>query len=296
MNYGKNKGLPTCDEINRFDIVDFLASIGFHPAKISGENFWYLSPLREEKNPSFKVNRRLNRWYDFGTSEGSTLIDFGIRYYHCTIRELLEKLSAPFLTRQIVPHKNGNLLTVAEPAIMIKNILPLHDKSLFHYLEQRRIAINVAQRFCSEIEFTIREKNFFAIGFKNNLGGHELRNKFFKGSSSPKEITLLKSDNKKILIVFEGFFDFLSYLMIMMNENSNGKNFLVLNSVSFGKKSLPLMGSYKSVELFLDNDAAGNQLTSLALDRSERFKDMRNLYAGYKDLNDFLCGLKMKTE
>jgi len=28
--------------------------------------YWYLSPLREEKEASFKVNRKKNVWYDHG--------------------------------------------------------------------------------------------------------------------------------------------------------------------------------------------------------------------------------------
>ncbi len=48
------------------------------------------------------------------------------------------------------------------------------------------------------------------MGFKNNFGGFELRNKYFKGSSSPKEITLISNNSPDRLNVFEGFMDFLS--------------------------------------------------------------------------------------
>src|SRR5690606_28377132 len=46
----------------------YLSSLGHEPARISGNNFWYHSPLHADKMPSFKINRQLNKWYDFAGS------------------------------------------------------------------------------------------------------------------------------------------------------------------------------------------------------------------------------------
>lgn len=46
------------------DMIDYLKTLGFKPEKIRNNDYWYLSPLREEKTASFKVNRKLNAWYD----------------------------------------------------------------------------------------------------------------------------------------------------------------------------------------------------------------------------------------
>lgn len=54
-------------DAKQLDLVDYLASLGHQPQKVRNQDHWYLSPLREEKNPSFKVDRRLNVWYDHGT-------------------------------------------------------------------------------------------------------------------------------------------------------------------------------------------------------------------------------------
>ena len=91
-------------------------------------------------------------------------------------------------------------------------------------------------------------KQYYAIGFKNNAGGYELRNEKFKASSSPKDITLIKNQAEKIA-VFEGFFNFLSYQAIHQKQEQPPTNFLILNSTSFFQKSLPLMQSHKSVHL-----------------------------------------------
>ena len=59
---------------------------------MKGNDYWYLSPLRNEKSPSFKVNRTKNLWYDHGIGKGGTLVDFGILYYRCSVKEFLAKL------------------------------------------------------------------------------------------------------------------------------------------------------------------------------------------------------------
>ena len=63
-----------CNEAKRVDIIDFLALNGFKPDFNQGVNYWYKSPLRDEKNPSFKVNSFKNLWFDFGIGEGGDLI------------------------------------------------------------------------------------------------------------------------------------------------------------------------------------------------------------------------------
>lgn len=55
----------TIDEAKRVRIVDFLALLGHRAQYMKSEQYWYLSPLRKEVTPSFKVNDRLNEWYDF---------------------------------------------------------------------------------------------------------------------------------------------------------------------------------------------------------------------------------------
>ena len=63
-------------------------------------------------------------------------------------------------------------------------------------------------------------KYTMAIGFKNDSGGYELRNPYFKGSSSPKDITTFNNGAKEAT-VFEGFIDFLSFMAIHKNQSQN---------------------------------------------------------------------------
>jgi len=63
-------------------------------------DYWYLSPFRQEKTPSFKINRHQNVWFDHGAGEGGTIIDLGVKLYNCTYQELLEKTDKWQLSNQ----------------------------------------------------------------------------------------------------------------------------------------------------------------------------------------------------
>src|SRR3954463_15840099 len=79
-------------EARQMDIVEYLEKLGYQPEKIRNNDYWYLSPLRDEKTASFKVNRKLNAWYDHGIGRGGNIIDFGLLYHGCTVSELLPRL------------------------------------------------------------------------------------------------------------------------------------------------------------------------------------------------------------
>ncbi len=278
--------LPSVEEVKNTDIVDYLQNLGFTPQKILHNNYWYLSPLRDETTPSFKVNRNLNRWYDFGEGKGGNLIDFGILYHRCTVSELLKKMNS-FSFHQ----HDTSLKKEDEEAKKIRVISEREITSLVlsRYLHKRRIPLEIASGFCREISYELYGKNYYAIGFKNNAGGYELRNEKFKASSSPKDVTLITNNAAENITVFEGFFNFLSYLAIHQKQEQPLTNFLVLNSASFFEKSLPLMQSHRSVHLYLDCDTTGQNCTqkALAIDK-QKFNDERHLYQNYKDLNDWV--------
>jgi hypothetical protein len=222
-------------EARQVDLVSYLAQLGHHPVQVRHPNYWYLSPLREEKTPSFKINQKLNRWYDHGLGVGGNLIDFAIRYHGCTIRELLQSLKenlsfpppAP-IREKIQPAENEN------PVIILRE-RPLWSFSLCRYLQQRSIPLELAKRYCQEVVYHLNGKTHVAIGFKNDAGGYELRQPSTKISSSPKSMTTFQNGAPEVA-VFEGFFDFLSYLKILPLQAKKQTDFLVLNSVSFFKR------------------------------------------------------------
>ncbi len=81
----------TIDEAKRVRIVDFLAQLGHRAQYMKSEQYWYLSPLRKEVTPSFKVNDWLNEWYDFGEATGGDLVELG--KYLCGTKSVSEALA-----------------------------------------------------------------------------------------------------------------------------------------------------------------------------------------------------------
>src|SRR6185312_3257192 len=77
----------SCEEARKIDLVDYLAHLGHYPRRIRQNEYWYISPLRDEKTASFKVNRKLNLWFDHGMGKGGNTVDFGISYHRCPIPE-----------------------------------------------------------------------------------------------------------------------------------------------------------------------------------------------------------------
>lgn len=278
----------SCSEARELDIVDYLSGLGHEPVKIKGRDFWYLSPLRNEKTASFKINRKLNRWFDYGLGKGGNLIDFAIDYHGCTVGEFLASLQDGFFFQQPSPkYTTTTCQREQDNGIKILEVKSIFHPALLDYLEERRIPIAIADRHCREVHYRVGDKSYFAIGFVNDAGGYELRNVYFKGSSSPKNITTIANGNSE-LAVFEGFADFLSFVVIMGWQLPYSADVLVLNSLAFFECSLPFMDVYAKVRLYLDNDTAGQNCSRMALSRSGRYLDESTLYRNCNDLNDWL--------
>ena len=69
------------EDVKQIPIADYLHSLGYSPVKQQGNGLWYKSPLREEHEPSFKVNTDRNLWYDFGAGKGGNIIALAKELY-----------------------------------------------------------------------------------------------------------------------------------------------------------------------------------------------------------------------
>ena len=193
---------------NRISIRDFLARRGIQPKYERNGYGMYLSPLREERTPSFKVDYVRNLWYDFGLGEGGTLLTLVMRLERCdryaAIRILSNgeirqagsaSLSSGIYERPAVGGVSPVMRLAAVPALRILSDAPLRHPALVGYLASRGIVPSVAAAFCREVRYEVNGRAFFAVGFRNDAGGWELRSERFKGGSSPKYITTLKGCN-----------------------------------------------------------------------------------------------------
>lgn len=80
------------NDLKNISIRDFLARRGILPKYERNGYGMYLSPLRDERTPSFKVDYVQNLWYDFGLGEGGTLLTLVMRLERCNSREAVRRL------------------------------------------------------------------------------------------------------------------------------------------------------------------------------------------------------------
>lgn len=171
---------------------------------------------------------------------------------------------------------------------------PLTNPVLLDYFKERGIPPEIAKKTCKEVHFQNKGKWYFAVAFANRSGGYEIRNKYLKGSISPKEITHIKNGGDRCIVV-EGFMDYLSYLTLKSMRPGSGQpaDYIVLNSVSNVGKAIPLLKEYKSAFCLLDNDHAGREAFCRMAEAGCPVRDKSTCYAEYNDLNDYLLGKKM---
>ena len=286
---------------NRISIRDFLAWRGIQPKYERNGYGMYLSPLREERTPSFKVDYVRNLWYDFGLGEGGTLLTLVMRLERCDSREAVRRLqngekrdagsaslSPSVGERPAVGGPSPVVRLAAVPALRILSDDPLRHPALIGYLVSRGIVPSVAAAFCREVRYEVNGRAFFAVGFRNDAGGWELRSERFKGGSSPKHITTI--DNRSdTVIAFEGFMDFLAYLSLKHPERLR-IDAAVLNSVVNLPKAIPFLSRHPVIHAFFDNDEAGRKTTSDLIRLCPRSEviDQSSFYSGHKDVNDYL--------
>ena len=253
-------------------IADFLYSLGYSPVKQQGINLWYKSPLREETEPSFKVNTERNQWYDFAIGKQTPHI---------------HPVSFSFGKQSF-----------SEPSFQQLDIVQLTSPALLAYLQERGINTALAKRECKEARFTHNGKRYFAIAFPNISGGYEIRNRYFKGCIAPKEISHIRQSGKprSACYVFEGFMDYLSFLTLRLEScpqspDFDRQDYIVLNSVANVPKALYPLGSYERIHCFFDNDRAGMeaiQQIRKEYDATRYIRDASQIYSGCKDLNEYL--------
>ncbi len=278
----------TIKDAKEMDMVDYLSQLGYKPDHSTGNNYWYTSPQKtqKERTPSFKINRKLNSWYDWseGKNIGGNLVDFGILYHQCSVADFLEKLNGNKISIRQVPLEKED----RESQIKILTVRDLQSLPLVKYLNQRKIPAHIYNNHCKEVTYQLKDKNYYSIGFKNDSGGYELRNEYSKLSSSPKGSTFINNGAKEVA-TFEGFFNFLSYQLLEEKNQLPKHNYLILNSASFFNKQLSLMNAHEKVLLYLDNDKTGRKFSeqAIAID-PVKFEDKRHLYKDFKDLNDWL--------
>ena len=278
------------DTMRHIALADFLERLGHQPVRRSGNELWYIAPYRGERTPSFRVNVAKQLWYDFGTGKGGDIFTLagefiGSNDFIEQVKFIAEAANMPMPVPEV--SKPTFLPKPSESAFEGVEAVPLFRSPLTDYLAERGIPYAVASRYCCRLNYGIRGKRYFAVGFPNVAGGHEVRSRFFKGCVPPKDVSLAKAEGSPadMCSIFEGFMDFLSAVALGLETG----DCLVLNSVSNVEKAMRYLGGYGRIDCYLDCDKAGRQtLATLKGHYGERVCDRSALYDGCKDLNEYL--------
>ena len=281
------------NNVKDISIKNYLAGQGVYPVKGYYGYGMYLSPYRNEQHPSFKVDYKANLWYDFGLSEGGSIIDLVMKMRNCSnieaIKLLEEKADLPLIVKTAFPSEPESVEWMK--LIRIEQFFPPHLEN--YLVRERAIPLELAKRYLSTVYYSVKGRVYYAIGFKNDKGGFELRNAHFKGCFPPKAITTFDRGTPTCNL-FEGFMDFLSYLTLypMKEKTLPTGSAVVLNGTGNLEKAIPFLSKHTHIYAYLDNDAGGKD----ALQKLKKLKlpvtDCSKMYANHKDLNEFLKQIK----
>ena len=272
-----------CEQIKEIvSIRTVLESFNLFPVKQNSKTAFYFAIDREEKTPSFCVDFAKNKAFDFGTGKSYDVVSIVQQVKKCAISDALKYLEN-FDTSDQILKVNVNILKKSYEILKVKEIGHL---ALIEYLKSRKVFEQ--RHLVKEIHYQMEGKNYFGIGFYNNSGGVEIRNKYSKICLGKKDVTFIKNlDNlKKEICIFEGYFDFLTYLTLPNAQNSNS-DYLILNSTAIFFKDEDELKGYYTIVLFLDNDLGGRSLTQKIVSKYENVEDCSVLYRHFKDLNEW---------
>lgn len=314
--------MNTAQAKQRFTIEDVIRHIGAVETKASAgrREIWFLSPWRDEETASFKVDTAKQTWFDHGGGEdqGGDMIKLVQRHLEkdgglATVSEALKWFDS--LGGSVPTQKSKQPITAplkrkveisrkADPKFILVKEKNINHPALVNYIvNERRLSLDVVQRYCSEIHFKAKgasksKKPLFGFGMMNDAGAWEVRGAIgnFKAViEGEKSITTLYGNNigkPDVLDVMEGNPDFLTKeLLWPMKEN---EAIIILNGAKLVHKAInkiktePRLQEIKLTRFWTQNDDTGQQILNIFLDELHNRMPigcMAKNYHDFKDLN-----------
>ena len=252
-----------CKQANEnISIREVLESFSLFPSKEHPKTAYYFAINRQERTPSLLVNYVKNIAFDFGTGKQYDVVSIVQEFKQCTVSDALEYLKQFDFSFQKQKEDLRNL-NEEKKSYQILEVKEITHPALLEYLKERNLETQKSE--LEEIHYQIEDKTYFAMAFKND---------------------------SETLKIFEGFSDYLSYQILKnkdQNFSSETSDFVILNSVSMAFKIGKSLENYQKIELYLDNDEAGNLLVEKLNKLHSNVHDQRKYYKDFKDLNEYLA-------
>ena len=287
------------ETIKGIPIADYLEWLDHKPNSKKGRELWYEAFWRDGDNQkNVNVDTLHNRWYDYKEGVGGGIIDLAMKINHCNKHQALLELSKLAENKNYKPAEpekyqpNLDRYDKTESGIIVREVRDVYYYPIKNYIQERGISLEVASRYCKEIRYSFGSDGSlaFGLGFPLSNGGWAIRNKNFKGCTR-QDISVFKHGNPDdCVLVFEGFFDFLSFVELYGNPTL----FIIcLNSVSNLKKALPYFERAKRIYLCLDNDETGHKTVAcISATYPDKVIDKSGHYSPFKDFNEYLMHTK----
>ena len=135
------------------DILDVISQ--YVDLKKRGKNYFGLSPFRSETKPSFSVAPDKNMWYDFGSAQGGSAVQFLVEYEKISfpeaVRSLAEKYGIEIIELGDKEQNNlyDQLYEIHELACIYfeNNLKDKSGKKAKNYLTDRNFDDNIIDKF-----------------------------------------------------------------------------------------------------------------------------------------------------
>lgn len=160
------------------------------------------------------------------------------------------------------------------------------------YLENRGLSIPVCQAYLRQVKYRNQKGEFWGVAWKNNKNGWEIVSPTadFKAikTCTNKAPTVINGAETSTVMVFEGMFDLLAYLTDKQTDLKGAV--IVLNSWNMVNSIDWTI--FNTIYFLGDNDSCGDKAIQVIRQQNQNTKDMRTIYKGFLDYNDYL---KAKT-
>lgn len=272
MNIKQIKEQLTC-----FDVLG-------QPVKQSGSSWLYHAPWRPDKHPSLAVSENGKGWKDWATGEHGNVVDL--------IGKLIGSTDLSAVCRAASSFSFPSSKTLVDwgkekEELTAYTLHPLKSYPLQQYVESRGIPIGIAREYLSELHWMHNGQTLYTLAYHTDQGGWITRNLRFKRVFGCGGITTHKTRENASWVIFEGFFDLISWVVLCGGISKH--NFISLNSVANTDVAIRQLAEVSTrVYLALDNDSAGDQATAKMLAALPNATDIRIKFKPHNDINDYL--------
>ena len=291
-------------------IDELLQRLGCRVTSIISGCYWYCSPTRQKKTPSFKLTPDARGWYDHGTGEGGNILDLAYRLH--TGRPLTGKLDGHqvrealgFIQERMgISYRPtpGLPIPVPSPAASAFTLLG-HTPFAVHtpagtltpaarYLVARHIDPQRVTPYLEDVTFTGRDgRRRSGFGLPNRAGGYEIRraHDWAKRSVGTKDITLFEAGRAMApWHTFYSLIDFCTFLTVD-KPPLGAYHYLILNSDSLVERAIAYLGERPAGFMmhYPHQDESGRQayekLLGFMAGQGWSGGNQAGRYAGFKD-------------